>query len=92
MEANTLTYSAYPPYGVYISQLIRYARACWTYDRFSVRGSLLINKLMTQGFKQSRFQKAFLKFYGRYNVLVCPYNILLGHMLSNTFLNTLILI
>jgi hypothetical protein len=34
-------------YGVYISQLIRYARACSTYDQFFVRGSLLTNKLMS---------------------------------------------
>jgi hypothetical protein len=35
-----------PAYGVYISQLIRYARACSTCDQFLVRGSLLTNKLM----------------------------------------------
>jgi hypothetical protein len=35
---------------VYISQLIRYARACSTYDPFLVRGSLLTKKLMSQGF------------------------------------------
>ena len=33
---------------VYISQLIRYARACSTYDQFLVRGNLLTNKLMSR--------------------------------------------
>jgi hypothetical protein len=30
-----------PAYGVYISQLIRYARACFAYEDFSKRGKLL---------------------------------------------------
>jgi hypothetical protein len=70
-------------YGVYISQLIRYARACSTYDQFLVRGSLLTNKLMSQGFQLSRLQAAFRKFYDRYNDLICPYNLSLGHMQSD---------
>jgi hypothetical protein len=32
---------ASPAYGVYISKLIRYARACSAHDQFLVRGSLL---------------------------------------------------
>jgi hypothetical protein len=53
---------ASPAYGVYISQLIRYARVCSTYNQFLVRGSLLINKLMSQGFQLSRLQTAFRNF------------------------------
>jgi hypothetical protein len=45
-----------PAYGVYILQLIWYARACSTYDQFLVRVSLLTNKLMPQGFQLSRLQ------------------------------------
>jgi hypothetical protein len=37
-----------PAYGVHVSQLIRYARACFTYEDFSKRGRLLTNKLMVQ--------------------------------------------
>jgi hypothetical protein len=70
---------------IYISQLIRYARACSTYDQFLVRGNLLIDKLMSQGFQLSRLQAAFRKFHGRYNDLICPYNLPLGHMLSDMF-------
>jgi hypothetical protein len=76
---------ASPAYGVYISQLIRYARACSTYDQFLVRGNLLTDKLMSQGFQLSRLQAAFHKFYGRYNDLICPYNLYLDHMLSDMF-------
>ena len=76
---------ASPAYAVYISQLIRYARACSTYDKFLVRGNLLTNKLMSQGFQLSRLQAAFRKFYGRYNDLICPYNLSLGRMLSDMF-------
>jgi hypothetical protein len=39
-----------PAYQVYISQLIRYLRACSTYDQFLSRIRLLTDKLMIQGF------------------------------------------
>ena len=60
-----------------------YARACSTYDQFLVRGNLLTNKMMSQGFQLSRLQAAFRKFYGRYNDLICPYNLSFGRMLSD---------
>ena len=62
-----------PAYRVYVSQLIRYARACSAYDKFLNRGRLLTNKLLLQGFQQSRLKAAFRKFYGRYNNLVYQY-------------------
>jgi hypothetical protein len=61
-----------PAYGAYISQLIWCARACSTYNHFLIRGSLLTNTLISQGFLQSRSQAAFCKFYGSYNDLVWP--------------------
>ena len=45
----------------------------------------MTNKLMSQGFQQSRLQAAFRKFYSRYNDLVCAYNLSLGNMLSDMF-------
>jgi hypothetical protein len=65
--------------------IIRYARARSTYDQVLIQGSLFINKLMPQGFQLSRLQAAFRKFYGRYNDLIYPYNLSLGHMLSDMF-------
>jgi hypothetical protein len=50
-------------------------RTCLTYDQFLIRGSLLTNKWITQGFLQSRLQAAFCKFYGRYSDLVEQYNL-----------------
>jgi hypothetical protein len=72
-------------YGVYISQLIWYARACSIYDQFSVRSNLLTDKLMSKVFQLFLLQGALCKFYGRYNDLICPYNLSLGHMLSDIF-------
>ena len=74
-----------PAYGVYISQLIRYARACFAYEDFSKRGKLLTNKLMLQGYNESRLKSSFRQFYGRYNDFVCGYNLSLAHMLNNLF-------
>jgi hypothetical protein len=54
-----------PAYGVYISQLIRYARACSTYDQFLSWSRLLTDKLMLQGFLQFCLMSAFRKFCGR---------------------------
>ena len=40
---------AAPAYGVYIFQLIRYSRACGSYQDFLDRGLLLTRKLLNQG-------------------------------------------
>ena len=40
---------------------------------------------MSQRLQLSRLQAAFRKFYGRYNDLICSYNLSLGHMLSDMF-------
>jgi hypothetical protein len=69
---------------IYIA-VIRYARACSTCNHFLVRGSLLTNNLMSRGCQLSRLQAAFHKFYGRYNDLICPDNLSLGHMLCDVF-------
>jgi hypothetical protein len=72
-----------PAYGVYTFQLIRYARACSTYDQFLNRDRLLTDKLMLQIFLLSTLMSAFRKFYGRYNDLI--YKLSLSHMLSDIF-------
>ena len=43
------TFHAAPSYGVYISQLIRYSRACGSYQDFLDRWLLLSRKLLKQG-------------------------------------------
>jgi hypothetical protein len=76
-----------PAYGVYISQLIRYAKACSTYHHFLSWDRLLADKLMLQGFLHSHLMSAFRKFYDRYNDLIYMYNykLSLSHMLSDIF-------
>ena len=38
-----------PAYGVYVSQLIRYARACSNYQVFMERGKVLTTKIVEPG-------------------------------------------
>ena len=51
---------ASPAYGVFISQLIRYARACITYKDFLSRASLLTVRLLQQGYQHSRLKAFFM--------------------------------
>ena len=43
-----------PAYGVYVSQLIRYARASSKYEDFLIRGNVLTRKLINQGYLKSK--------------------------------------
>ena len=64
---------AAPAYGVFISQLIRYSRACGSYQDFLDRGLLLTRKLLNQGFLLVK--SSLRKFYGRHHELVDRYGI-----------------
>jgi hypothetical protein len=56
---------AAPAYGVYISQWIRYSRACGSYQDFLDRGLLLARKLLNQVFLLVKLKSSLRKFYGR---------------------------
>ena len=43
-----------PAYGVYVSQLIRYPRACSNYQDFMERGKVLTTKLFSQGCQKTK--------------------------------------
>ena len=62
-------------YGVYISQLIRFARASSIVSDFSCRNKALTVKLLKQGCRYHKLRKAFSKFYRRHNELVEKYNV-----------------
>ena len=47
-------------YGVYISQLIRFARVCSYVDEFNTRNKCLTAKLLKQGYRYHKLRKAFL--------------------------------
>ena len=57
-------------YGVYISQLIRCARASSNLNDFDYRNKALTAKLLRQGYRYFKLRKAFAKFYRRHNALL----------------------
>ena len=70
-----------PSYGVYISQLIRFARVCSNVDDFNNR-NLFLTKLLKQGYRYHKIRKAFSKFYNRHSELIVKYNIGLKTLLQ----------
>ena len=55
-----------PSYGVYISQLVRFARCCTSVSDFHSKTIQITSKLMTQGYIYHKLRKIFGKFYGSY--------------------------
>jgi hypothetical protein len=76
---------AAPAYGVCIAQLIRYSRACGSYQDFLDRGLLLTRKLLNQGFLLVRLKSSLRKFYGRHHDLVDRYGISVSQMTTDLF-------
>ena len=74
-----------PTYGVYISQLIRYFRACGSYQDFLNRGLLLTRKLLNQGFLLAKLKSSLRKFYCRHHDLVNCYGISVSQMTTDMF-------
>ena len=73
-------------YGVYISQLIRFARASSYITDFNTHNKLLTQKLLKQGYCYHKLRKAFSKFYRQYYDLISKFQVglksLLRHGLS----------
>ena len=59
-----------PSYGVYISQLIRFARASLHVNDLNNRNKFLTAKLLKQGYRYHKLRKAFSKFYSRHFELI----------------------
>ena len=72
-----------PAYGVFISQLIRYARACSSYECFILRAARLSSELLRQGYVMERLESSLRKFYGRYGDLIKHYEVSLSQMLHD---------
>ena len=70
-----------PSYGVYISQLIRFARVCSHVDDFNTRNKCLTAKLVKQGYRYHKLRKAFSKFYRRHFELISKFNVGLKSLL-----------
>ena len=73
-------------YGVYISKLIRFARASIYITDFNTHNILLTQKLLKQGYQYHKLRKTFSKFYRRYCDLISKFQVglksLLRHGLS----------
>ena len=70
-----------PSYGVYISQLIRFARVCSQVEDISARNKCLTAKLLKQGYQYHNLRKAFSKFYRRHYELISKFNVGLKSLL-----------
>ena len=70
-----------PVYGVFISQFIRYNRACSTYECFILRARRLSSKLLKQGYLVERLKSLFMKLYGRHGDLSQQYEASTSRML-----------
>ena len=62
-------------YGVYISQLIRFARVSSHVVDFNARNKSLTAKLLQQGYQYHKLRKTFSKFYRRHYELVSKFNV-----------------
>ena len=61
-------------YGVYISQLIRFARVSSHVGDLNTRNKVLTAKLLRQGYRYHKIRKAFSKFYRWHFDIVSEYN------------------
>jgi hypothetical protein len=76
---------ASPAYGVYISQLIRYARASSNYSNFLKRHLHLRNKLLDQGYNKIWLIRSLKKFIFRYQDLVEIYSLSAETIINDAF-------
>ena len=76
---------AAPAYWVYISQLIRYSRACGSYQYFRYRRLPLTRKLLNQRFLLDKLKSSLRKFCGRHHDLVDCYGIYVSQMTTDIF-------
>jgi hypothetical protein len=77
--------SAASAYGVYISQLIRYSRACGSYQDFLDRELLLTRKLLNQGFLLVKLKSSLRTFYDCHHDFVDRYGISVSQMTTDMF-------
>ena len=72
-----------PSYGLYISQLIRFARVCTCshVEDSNACYKCLTAKLLKQGYRYDKHRKAFSKFYRRHYELIAIFNVGLKSLL-----------
>ena len=72
----------YTSYGIYISQLIRFARVSSHVADFNARNKSLTAKLLQQGYRYHKLRKTFSKFYRRHYEFNIGFKTLLHQGLS----------
>ena len=74
-------------YDVYLSQLIRFARASSHADDFNNRNRFLTAKLLKQVYRYHKLCKAFSKFYRRHFELIEKYHVSLKKLMQQGISN-----
>ena len=67
----------------FISQLVRYARACSSYECIILRARRFSSKLLKRGYPVERLKSSFRKFYGRYGDRIQQYDVSLSRILND---------
>ena len=68
---------------MFISQLIRYARACSFYKCFILRAARLSSKVIGQGYVRERLKSFLMKCYGQDGDLIKPYKVFISQTLHD---------
>ena len=71
-------------YGVYISQLTRFARASSNLSDFNFCNKALTAKILRQSYRYFKLHKVFSKFYRRHSALVEKYSVSLKILLQQS--------
>ena len=64
-----------PAYGVYVSRLVAFARACSNFDDFHSRHLSLAQRLVHQGYNKKKLHKVFTQFIQKHRALVSKYHL-----------------
>ena len=76
----SINISSASAYGLYVSQLVHYARACCKYED----GKLLTNIFfLSQGYRKAKLVSTVKKFYGRHHDIADPYNVIVSKLISD---------
>ena len=62
-----------PSYGIYISQLVRFARCCTSVLDFHSKNLQITSRLLTQGYRYHKLRKTFGKFFRSYSELLSKF-------------------
>ena len=62
-----------PSYGIYISQLVRFARCCTSILDFHSKNLQITSKLLTRGYRYPKLRKTFGKFFRSYSELLSKF-------------------